>query len=255
MPSKRVGVIIIAARILIWFIYPLFVGVVSPATRLTSRLLVYLVCEQVALRYLGISPIAQPYVAVAIMVVTQYFLGHLLLIVGNRLVDTYFSTYTRNNCGHSLKGSPWWVWLAFIANPVVILSKFILLITSVICPQKDLWVFINMFSSKYPMSSWGFVYFAVEHFVASVIRHFLVFPHGLVPQSVFQGQLNPYGLLTIWPLYVALAAIKLYIKLMEWIVWTVSNNYGPLAKWVTVLLLIVVTGVLISVLYHFWVIP
>lgn len=254
VPSKRVGVIIMALRILIWFAYPLFVGVVSPATRLTSRLLVYLVCEQVALRYLGMSPIAQPYVAVAIVVVTQYFLGHLLLIVGNRLVDTYFSTHTRNNCGHSLKVSPFWLWLGFMVNPMVIIGKLILLITLLVCLKEDLLFFITVASHDDPMASWAFVRNRFEYFVASVLRHFFIFPQGLVPHRVLQGEFTFYGFLTIWPLYVALVAIKLYVKLIDWIVWTVSNNYGPFAKWVTVLLLIVVTGVLISVLYYFLVV-
>ena len=76
----RGGVILIALRIIVLYLYPYTANRVSPRTGLSRLVWVEALFFQAWLRYLGTAPISQPYVLVAQIRVLIFFTLHLTLI-------------------------------------------------------------------------------------------------------------------------------------------------------------------------------
>jgi ubiquinol-cytochrome c reductase cytochrome b subunit len=90
VPSKRIGVLIIGIRILVLFLYPLSVRYVRVPTIYLSHVWFVYMIMQFYLRYLGFSPISQPYVLLSLLNTFLYFLYHLRIIFLNVIVRYIF---------------------------------------------------------------------------------------------------------------------------------------------------------------------
>jgi len=86
VPSKRVGVFIIAIRVVVLFLYPLSANYITPASNERVGVWVVLFTLQVYLTYLGFRPIRQPFMLVALISTAVYFLFHVYNIVINVVV-------------------------------------------------------------------------------------------------------------------------------------------------------------------------
>lgn len=89
VPSKGIGVILIALSIGILFLYPLRIGYVTPPTNLRKFIWSISISLHLYLTYLGFSPIAQPYILISLWATLIYFIFHLGIIILN-VISTYF---------------------------------------------------------------------------------------------------------------------------------------------------------------------
>jgi hypothetical protein len=76
--------------ILVLFLYPLRVGYVRVPTVYLSHVWFVYIIMQFYLRYLGFSPISQPYVLLSLLNTFLYFLYHLRMIFLNVIVRYIF---------------------------------------------------------------------------------------------------------------------------------------------------------------------
>lgn len=90
VPSKGLGVIIMVLRIGVLFLYPYSIGYVAPIREVRRSGWVTFILLQVYLRYLGFSPIRQPFVLLSLVRTFAYFVYHFLLIAINMLVSELF---------------------------------------------------------------------------------------------------------------------------------------------------------------------
>lgn len=88
-PSKGMGVLLMFGSILILFLYPMVRNYMSPISRVSTPIWMVVLVIQIYLSYLGFSPIAQPFIILALVNTYLYFLFHfinmfLLLLVEYR---------------------------------------------------------------------------------------------------------------------------------------------------------------------------
>lgn len=90
VPSKGFGVILMFLRIVVLFFYPLSISYITPPTGLWWVAFFEGVFIQIWLIFLGIAPIAQPYIFIAQIRVLIYFFVHFSLMALNILSTYYF---------------------------------------------------------------------------------------------------------------------------------------------------------------------
>lgn len=91
VPSKGIGVVIIILSIIVLFLLPLSVSYVTPASNLRWGVIVGIFSLYLFLSYLGIRPISQPYITLAIIGVMAYFIFILTVMLINILASLFFS--------------------------------------------------------------------------------------------------------------------------------------------------------------------
>ena len=77
------GVVIMALRVAVLFLYPLRANYITPTSNIGQPMWVVLFVLQAYLTFLGFSPIRQPFILMALMRTTVYFLYHCFNIVVN----------------------------------------------------------------------------------------------------------------------------------------------------------------------------
>lgn len=91
VPSKGLGVLIMISSQLVFFLYPLTTSYVTPHRGLShTGLWVELLSAQVGLRYLGFSPISEPFVFLSLVLTFLYFSYHVALMFLNILVPHFY---------------------------------------------------------------------------------------------------------------------------------------------------------------------
>lgn len=94
VPSKGLGVLIMFARIGVYFMYPLTIGYVTPASGINhTGVWLELLAIQVGLSYLGIRPISQPFVLLSLICVLWFFRMHAFLMGINLLRGWIFGSF------------------------------------------------------------------------------------------------------------------------------------------------------------------
>jgi len=77
VPSKGAGVLIIAGRIAILFLYPSISNYITPASNWGTPIWIVLLTLQIYLTYLGFSSIRQPFVIMSLLSIYLYFMFHI----------------------------------------------------------------------------------------------------------------------------------------------------------------------------------
>lgn len=90
VPRKPIGVLVIGFSIGVLFMYPYRIRYVTPITRLSRSVVVVMLGIQLYLRYLGFSPISQPFVLLALIGCVMYFFTHIFIITVNLLATHCF---------------------------------------------------------------------------------------------------------------------------------------------------------------------
>lgn len=90
VPSKGIGVLIIGARVGILFVYPYSIGYITPIRGVRHSGWVVFFVIQVYLRYLGFSPIRQPFVFLSLVRTLFYFVYHFSIIGINLMTREIF---------------------------------------------------------------------------------------------------------------------------------------------------------------------
>ena len=91
VPSKGVGVLIMLASVLVYFLYPLRVRYVTPASNFNFVVVSFMLGVQVVLTFLGFAPIEQPFVYLRVIFTFIYFILHVLVMSVNLLTSMCFS--------------------------------------------------------------------------------------------------------------------------------------------------------------------
>lgn len=92
VPRKGVGVIIMILSIGIFFVYPVRIRYITVSGLIrTSWLFFFFIFSY--LRYLGISPISQPFIYLSIIITVLFFFYHLFNIILNLMSSYFYSLY------------------------------------------------------------------------------------------------------------------------------------------------------------------
>lgn len=90
IPSKGVGVFIIFLSILVFFIYPWRIGMITPPIGISNGRWVVCLTLQVFLIFLGFAPISQPYILLSLLRTFLYFFAHLRIISLNLMSSLFY---------------------------------------------------------------------------------------------------------------------------------------------------------------------